>query len=385
MPTQKPTKTPTARAASGSGDLLGRRALNRALLERQLLLRRWQLPTTETIERLVGMQAQAPNAPYVGLWIRLEGFRHDDLAQLIVERRAVRAPLMRATVHLVSARDYLKLRPVVQPVLARNFAGSPFGQKLKGIDTAPIIAAGRALLEERPHTRAGLGALLVERWPGLDAATLAYAVSYLLPLIQVPPRGIWGMSAEATWTTAEAWLGRSLDSNSSLDEMVMRYLGAFGPASVMDAQIWSGLTRLREVVERLRPQLRMFRDEHGRELYDLPDAPRPDPDTPAPPRFLPEYDNVLLSHADRSRIISDNRHPPLPPGNGGALGTLLVDGFFRGTWRIQRRQGAAILAIELFEALPQHERTTLAEEGARLLSFAAGDADTHDIQFVAPV
>jgi len=381
MPTQRVTKTPTAPAGSGSGDLLGRRALNRALLERQLLLNRWRLPAAEAIERLVGMQAQAPNAPYVGLWTRLEGFRHEELAQLITERRAVRAPLMRATVHLVGARDCLKLRPVVQPVLARNFAGSPFGQKIKGIDTAPIVAAGRALLEERPRTRAELGTLLGERWPGLDAATLAYTVSYLLPLVQVPPRGIWGMSAEATWTTAEAWLGRSLDPNSSPDEMVLRYLAAFGPASVMDVQLWSGLTRLREVVERLRPQLRVFHDEDGRELYDLPDAPRPDPDTPAPPRFLPEYDNVLLSHADRSRIIGENRHPPLPPGNGGALGTLLVDGFFRGTWKIQRQQGAAILAIELFEALPQHERTALADEGARLLSFAADDADTHDIHF----
>jgi len=383
MPTRRPTKTPTVRGRSGSGDLLSRRALNRALLERQLLLRRWRLPAALAIERLVGMQAQAPDAPYIGLWTRLDGFRHQELAQLITERRAVRTPLMRATVHLVTARDCLALRPVVQPVLARSFAGSPFGQKLKGMDTAPIIAAGRALLAERPHTRSELGARLGERWLGVDAATLAYTVTYLVPLVQVPPRGIWGMSAEATWTTAEAWLSETLDRDPAPDAVILRYLAAFGPASVMDMQLWSGLTRLREVVERLRPQLQIFHDEHGRALYDLLDAPRPNPDTPAPPRFLPEYDNVLLSHADRSRIISDNRHPPLFPGNGGALGTLLVDGFFRGTWKIQRHEGRAILGIELFETLPQHERAALADEGARLLSFAAGDAETHDIEFVA--
>jgi hypothetical protein len=364
--------------------VLSRRALNRATLERQLLLRRTKLPAADAIEHLVGMQAQAPNAPYVGLWTRLDRFHPDQLAQLLTERRAVRTPLLRATIHLVTTRDCLALRPLLQPVLERSFSASPFARNLTGVDTQALLAAGQALLAQQPRTRAALGPLLGARWPDHDPASLAYAITYLVPLIQVPPRGIWGASGQATWTTTQAWLSRDLEPTPPPHELVMRYLAAFGPATVNDLRTWSGLTRLREVAERLRPRLRSFRDEHGNELLDLPDAPRPDPDTPAPPRFLPEYDNVLLSHADRSRIISDDhRRVPLFAGNGGVLGTVLVDGFLRGTWRITRHQATATLRIKPFEPLPTPDRTTLAEEGARLLSFAATDADTHDIQLVS--
>jgi len=384
MPTPPSSQAATARGGSGPGDVLGARALNRATLERQLLLRRWKLSAADAIEHLVGMQGQAPNAPYVGLWTRLDGFRPEELARSITERRAVRTPLMRATIHLVTARDCLALRPVLQPVLVRSFSGSPFSRNLAGVDTEALMAAGSALLEERPRARAELGPLLGEGWPDRDATSLAYAITYLVPLVQVPPRGIWGASGQATWTTTGAWLGRGLEPGSAPDELVLRYLAAFGPATVKDVQVWSGLTRLREVTERLRPRLRAFRDEHGNELLDLPDAPRPDPDTPVPPRFLPEYDNVLLSYADRTRIITDDRRPPLFAGDGGVLGTVLVDGLLRGTWKITRQRDTATLAIEPFAPLPTNDRTALAEEGARLLTFAAPEAGTHDIQFVSP-
>src|SRR5919202_38429 len=269
------------------------RELNRATLERQMLLRRWKLSAAETIEHLVGMQAQAPNPPYVGLWTRLAGFHPNELARLITERHAVRIALMRNTVHLVSACDCLKLRPLLQPILDRGvYANRTHRAGIEGVDIEALIAAGRALLEERPRTAKELGELLKERWPERDAASLARTIRHLVPLVQVPPRGVWGKSGQATHTTVEAWLGRPLDPDPSLEEMVVRYLGAFGPATVKDVQTWSGLTRLGEVTDRLRSHLRAFRDEQGKELFDLPDAPRPDPDTPAPPRFLPQFDNA---------------------------------------------------------------------------------------------
>lgn len=364
-----------------SGQVLGKRALNRAFLARQMLLQRQKQSVAEAIEQLVGMQAQAPDAPYVGLWTRLDGFRHEELAALLTERRAVRTTLMRATVHLVSDRDCLMLRPLVQPVLERTFRGSPFARHLAGVDVAPILAAGRALLEEQPRTRAELATILGERWPGIDRDSLAYLFSYLMPLVQLPPRGIWGKVSPATWTTVERWLERPLESEPSIDAVVLRYLGAFGPATVRDAQQWSGLTRLREVFERLRPRLVTFRDDEGAELFDLPAAPRPDPETPAPPRFLPEYDNALLSHADRRRIIEDGRRVPLPPGNGGSRGTVLIDGFFRATWQIVRQGATATLEIEPFVALNAAERTALEEEGGSLLAFAAAEAARCDVRF----
>ncbi len=366
--------------APADGELLDRRALNRATLARQLLLERARLPAVAALERLAGMQAQAPHAPYVGLWSRLEDFRAAELAELITGRLAVRAPLMRATLHLVTDRDFLRLRPVLQPVLERSFAGSPFD--IAGIDRQALLEAGRALLDKRPRTRPELGTALGERWPDRDAASLAQAITYLVPVVQVPPRGVWGSGGAARWTTAETWLDHPAAPGASREDVVLRYLAAFGPATIRDVQTWSGLTRLAEVIDRLRPKLRTFRDERGCELFDLPDAPRPDPVAPAWPRFLPEYDNLLLSHADRSRFIPGGERVPLPPGLGARTGTLLVDGFVRATWTIRRRGPCAVLQIEGFDRLHRH-REAIREEGARLLGFAAADAGDHDVSFTA--
>jgi hypothetical protein len=359
--------------------ILSGRDLNRALLERQMLLRRESLSAAEAIERLAGMQAQSPTAPYVGLWTRLEGFDAGELSRLILDRGAVRLALMRSTIHLVTARDCLAFRPVVQPALERALQGAR-ARALAGLDLREVAEAGRALVEETPLGWTELGARLAARWPGRDPEALASTVRARLALVQLPPRGVWGAGGMARHTTAEAWLSRPLSDDPSPDELVLRCVGAFGPASVADVQGWSGVPRLRDAVERLRPRLRAFRDEHGTELFDLPDAPRPDADTPAPPRFLPEYDNLLLSHADRSRVIPAEHAARVSASLGRPM--FLLDGFVRGTWKIARERGMATLVIAPFAPLGGGDRSALAAEGSRLLRFAA-DGPVGDVLFAA--
>ena len=373
---------------------LSPRALNRAALHRQLLLDRAPLTALQAVGHLAGLQAQAPLAPYVGLWTRLAGFRHEELKELITERAVLRAHLMRNTVHLVDAGDYLRFRPLYQPLLARHLAGN-FGKNLIGVDLAELAAVAADLLGQTPLTRVELGARLAPRWPDHDPASLAYAASHLLPLVQVPPRGLWGEpNHRAAFMLANAWLaGRDpsaspspplgldptpIEQSTMLEQLVLRYLAAYGPASVADAQAWSGLSRLREVTDRLGSRLRAFTGPDGAGLLDLPDAPRPDPDVPAPPRFLPEYDNLLLSYAERSRVIPHRRPVPLPPGHGATGGTLLVDGLWQADWKISQ----GVLEIEPFISLGPADRDAVAAEGERLLGFAAPAIAVRDVRFV---
>lgn len=359
------------------------RELNRATLARQMLLERTTRSALEIVEHLGGMQGQSPLAPYVGLWARRQDFAANELVQLLDRRQAVRASAMRATVHLLSAEDFCWLRPLVQPVLAGGFFASEFGKNLAGLDVDEVVAHGVKLIEERPRTRRELSDLMGERWPDRDPYSLAYAITYLAPVVQVTPRGLWGQNGPAAWTTGPAWLDRPLEPEPSVDALVLRYLGAFGPAAVRDIQLWCGLTRLREVVERLKNNLVTLQGEDGAQLFDLPGAPRPDPDTPAPVRFLPEYDNLLLSHADRSRVVRDRRRVPLPPGNGATYGTVLVDGVWHATWKITRTADAASLAVEPFGPLTAADEEAVNAEGASLLAFTDPDAD-HEVVISKP-
>ena len=366
-------------ASKPGRETLTRAALNRALLERQLLVGHRQMSVAAAIEHLAGLQAQNVNSPYVALWSRLEGFSPAQLSRLILGRRAVRASLMRATIHLVTARDFHALRPLIQPVLIRSLRGT-FGRRLAGVDTAAVADAGRFELRDGPMTAAGLGRLLQARWPGRDGRVLAYAVQYLAPLVQVPPRGVWGMSGSAMWMSADDWLGRPRRSTMSRETFVTRYLTAFGPASVRDMSTWSGLSGLRETFEGLRRRLRTFRDEHGMELFDLPTAPRPDARLAVPPRFLPDYDNVLLGHADRRRIIADEHRTELGIGTP----SVLIDGFVRARWKIECSRHRATLLIQPLGPLRREDRAAVADEGARLLTFAAPDRSERDVRFVRP-
>jgi hypothetical protein len=347
-------------------NFLTARALNRALLARQGLLERSATPAATMIERLVGMQAQVPSNPYVALWSRLSGFETAELSDLIAQRRAVRAQLMRSTIHLVSARDCLALHPLTQPVLARVF-NSPFGKQLGSAALPDVVAAGRELLAEAPRTRAELAELLAPRWPDAQPTALAHAVTFNLPLVQAPPRGQWRTGHRATWALAEDFLDARLDPEPSASDLVLRYLAAFGPASPADVRTWCAITGLRAVIDELRPRLRTFRDPNGRELLDVEDGLFVDPETPAPPRFLPEFDNALLSHADRSRVI-DDRNPGLPYPSGAWIGQLLVDGFVRAYWKLEDET----LTIDRFTPHPGDPPGTaeaIEAEGERLVAF----------------
>jgi hypothetical protein len=376
-----------------SAEVLSQRALNRALLSRQLLLERSELSpdadgrrarVIHAIEHLVGLQAQAPFPPYYGLWSRLGGFRPDDLAPLITDRSVVRIALMRGTIHLVSARDCLLLRRTVQPVIERGMRNA-YGRQLAGVNAAELAAAGRILLESEPMTFSQLGQELAKRWPDHPPAALAQGVRAFVPLVQVPPRAVWGRAGQSRHTPAEGWLGQPVRpvkaSPADLARLVTRYLGAFGPATVRDVQAWSGLTGLKAVMEQLRPSLATFTDERGAELFDLPSAPRPGGDVPAPVRLVAEFDNLLLSHADRSRVVSAGNLSRFYTINGIFPGSILIDGFAAGIWRLGRTKDSAMLTMELFG--PVSDRSSLVEEAGHMLAFCAPGASP-DIRF-APV
>jgi hypothetical protein len=355
------------------------RALNRATLDRQLLLERSSMHLLEAIEHLVGLQSQTTHTWYHGLWSRLASFDPMELSNLVENRAVVRMVLMRSTIHLVTAGDALALRPLVNVVIERSMSGN-YGKNIADLPRADLIAAGRELLDEQPMMFSRLGRQMAVRWPDRDPESLAQAVRAFVPLVQIPPRGLWGRSGQALHSTVETWLEESVTSSPSIDAMVLRYLGAFGPATVKDAQTWSGLTKLAEVFDRLRPQLVTFTDDNGRELFDLPAASRPAEDTPAPPRFLYDFDNLLLSHHDRSRFVTDSYRAQKFDADGFMPKILLLDGFTAAHWNVEKTKNEAVLTVYPFRKLLKKEITALSKEGEELLKFHAPDATAHDIR-----
>jgi hypothetical protein len=361
--------------------VLGPRELNRATLGRQMLLAREKTTPLKAVERLAGLQAQLARPPHIGLWSRVDGYEVDALNRLARDRKVVRATLMRVTLHLVSAKDFLALRPVLQPMLSAGMVAI-LKDRTRAFDLDRVVATARACLEKRPCTFEDLREQLDAAFPKSDVRAMGYAVRTHLPLVQVPDETRWGYPGAAAFAVAEAWLGTKVPASADLDGLVLRYLAAFGPATVKDAETWSYLKGLAPTFEALRPRLVVFRDDRKRELFDLPKAPRPPSDTPAPVRFLPDYDNLLLSYADRRRVISDEHRPRvMPGGNLRLLPTFLVDGFVRGVWAIERKRAAATLVLEPFETIPKKVRSELADEGEKLLRFVEPDARTFDVRF----
>lgn len=387
--------------------LLDRRALNRALLARQHLLERTDASAVDVVGHLVGMQAQNAWSPYVGLWSRVEGFTHADLGDALLDRRLARIAVMRGTIHLVDAADALLLPGLLAPLYARDLeVNTLHAAPLRTVDLAAVTALARELVEAEPRVSTALGKLLAERWPDVPPATLAHAARGTLPLVQVPPRGVWGRSGATTWTTATAWIGTDAAAAApdlvdpdvlavEQERLVLRYLAAFGPASVMDVQAWSGLTGLAAVVARLGDRVVRFTAEPSpgkvrpREVLDLPDAPRPPADVPAPVRFLPDLDNLLLSHADRTRVVADEHRRALQSPNGVVPGTVLVDGVVAATWRVERarvedagtrrRRERATLVVEPFGTITARDRRDVEAEAERFVTFFADDAVAHEV------
>ena len=362
--------------------ILKLRELNRATLTRQMLLKREPLPVLAAVERLVGLQAQLPVAPYVGLWTRLPNFRREDLARAIEDRKIVKATLMRATLHLCTADDYLRFRTALQPMLSG--AGDAIAKQRGGkFDSTKLLAEARRYIGEKPRTFAEISDWVVKLMPGQDVGALRYTVRTNLPLVQTPIATGWSYSAKPEFTLAESWIGRPVAGGDNLPELVRRYLAAFGPASATDAQTWLGM-KLKETFEQLRPKLQTYRDEGRRELFDLPGRSLVDADTPVPVRFLPEFDNLLLSHSNRTRVIADEHRSKVYLPGLRVAATVLVDGFARGTWKIEKIKNAATLAIRPFAKLAKPERAALIEEGERLVRFVAATAKVFAVRFASP-
>ncbi|MGW3941543.1 winged helix DNA-binding domain-containing protein [Streptomyces phaeochromogenes] len=355
--------------------VLDTRALNRATLARQLLLDRADLPVLDAVAHLGGLQAQEPQEPFVGLWSRLRAFDPAVLSDLLTGRSVVRTHLMRRTVHLVTAADALAWRARHDAMLRQRVLGVYRGE-LAGVDLDELEAAGRAVMADgEPRSMSELARALADRWPKPGPRPLGeMLVAALIPMVQLPPRGLWRTRAGVRNAPLASWLGREIDppapdgSDPVGQVLVRRYLAAFGPAASADLRAWCGLAGLPAAITAVREELVSFRDERGRELLDLPDAPRPDPETPAPARFLPAFDNVILGYHDRGRII-DDAHRGLSVAGARVV---LVDGRVSATWHVE----ADTVLVAPLRRLSRAERTDVAEQGQELAAFLSdGDSD----------
>ncbi len=347
--------------------VLDTRTLNRATLARQLLLDRTDLPVHDTVTHLCGLQAQEPQEPFVGLWSRVRAFDPAALSDLLTGKGVVRTHLMRRTVHLLTADDVVAWRARFDPMLRQRVLGT-YRRELTGVDLDELAAAGRAVMADgEPRSMSELARAVGEHWPSVPPRPLGeLLVAALLPMVQLPPRGLWRAKGGVRNQLVPSWLGREVeppaDTGDPVGEvLVRRYLAAFGPAATADLRAWSGLAGLPAAVSAVRDELVSFRDERGRELLDLPGAPRPDADTPAPVRFLPAFDNALLGYADRGRIVDDEHRLVSVAGER----VVLVDGRVAATWTVED----ATVVVTPLRRIARTDRAAVAEEGAAVALF----------------
>jgi len=354
---------------------LNARAVNRATLARQMLLGREKVSAVEAVGRLVGMQGQEAKHPHVGLWARVEGFADGQLSKAVEDREVVRATLFRGTLHLVTAEDYLRFRATIGPILEAGL--KLLGERAEGLDVGKVVTAAKKLLAKEPLTFTEVRDALVEQFPGVNDRALGFCTRMMVPLVMYPTDTRWGWPANARFTPAEEWLGAKIQPTAVPEELVLRYLAAFGPATPADFQTWSGLPKAKPVFDHL--ELEEFTDENGKTLYDVPEAPRPDPETPAPVRFLPEFDNLLLAHAKRERIIADEHRPAVFTKNLRVKSTYTVDGFVAGLWTTEKKRGVATLTLTPFGRTLKKTAAELEREGSALLRYLEPDAKTYEV------
>ena len=369
----------------GGLPVLTLRRLNRATLARQLLLRRARLDVVDAIERLAALQAQWAPSPYVALWSRLAGFTRERLWSAIERHAVIRARLMRGTLHLVSARDFYAFAVATQDTQRAAWNRIQVARGVHPERVATLAAAfartPRPKEDVIAHLRENLGDVFNERFNWL----LWRYVSAHADLVSAPPGGHWGYGGtDAPYVAARHWIGsgRRPAEDAAVERLIRRCLGAFGPATLADICKFTGQVpaRIRPVLDRLAPDLRRFADEQGRALFDLPRAPRPKAEVPAPVRFLPRYDEVLIAYQHRDRVIAPRHRPAIYAKNGIIEATLLVDGFVTGTWDLAASREQALLRIRPFKKLAPPDRRAALDEGEQLARFLAPDARAHGVR-----
>ena len=355
------------------------RALGRALLARQLLLERAECTVEQALTRVGGLQAQEPKPPFLALWNRVAGFANEDLLAAAHRRSAVRATLQRGTIHLLASADY----PVWRAALSDELAALPrgLGPAARTVDVPKVRTVAEELFRGRPLRFGELRRLLVERFPDGDPHVLGLYARMTVPLVLPPTSAEWGWSGDPAFVRAEEWIAMpEVDRESARQALVLAHLAAFGPARAADVAAWSGMRSVQVVLDRLAPRLVRFSDESGRVLYDLPDAPRPGSDVPAPPRLLGDWDTVLLGHAEHSRVVDAEVRRRLMTTNGRLRHGFMVDGRVVGGWSVAQDGASSVVSLEPYVRVPRAGLTSAAEEAARLLAWLTPDATDPDVR-----